>query len=58
VAILETRVKALKGTDSSGMPDMVVTSCPNCVLQLGSRIKERPVKHIIEIIAANMKRRA
>ena len=57
-AILETRVKALKGTDALGMPDMIVTSCPNCVLQLGSRIKERPVKHIIEIIAANMKRRA
>lgn len=30
--------------------DMVVTSCPNCVLQLKSRIKDKPVKHIIEII--------
>ena len=57
-AILEDRVKALKGTDASKMPDMIITSCPNCVLQLGSRIKDRPVKHIIEIIAANMKRRA
>ena len=30
--------------------DMIVTSCPNCIIQLGSRIKDRKVKHIIEII--------
>ncbi len=30
--------------------DMIVTSCPNCILQLRSRIKDRPVKHIAEVI--------
>jgi Fe-S oxidoreductase len=54
-AILANRVKALKGTET---PEMIVTSCPNCVLQLESRIKDSPVKHVIEIIAANIKRRA
>jgi glycolate oxidase iron-sulfur subunit len=53
-AILANRVKSLEGTKA---PEMIVTSCPNCVLQLESRIKDRPVKHIIEIIAANIKRR-
>jgi glycolate oxidase iron-sulfur subunit len=57
-AILANRVKALEGTEAPEMPEMIVTSCPNCVLQLESRIKDRPVKHIIEIIAANIKRRA
>ncbi|HTZ18394.1 MAG TPA: (Fe-S)-binding protein [Dissulfurispiraceae bacterium] len=51
--ILENRVKSL----TSERTDMIVTSCPNCVLQLSSAIKDRPVKHIIEIVAANMKRR-
>ncbi len=55
LAILANRVKALEGTET---PEMIVTSCPNCVLQLESRITDRPVKHIIEIIAANIKRRA
>jgi glycolate oxidase iron-sulfur subunit len=54
--ILENRVAALTGV--SERPEMIVTSCPNCVLQLGSAIKDRPVKHIIELVAANMKRRA
>jgi glycolate oxidase iron-sulfur subunit len=56
-AILTNRVKALEETETPEMPEMIVTSCPNCVLQLESRIKDRPVKHIIEIIAANIKRR-
>lgn len=30
--------------------DLIVTSCPNCIIQLGSGIKDKPVKHIIEII--------
>jgi Fe-S oxidoreductase len=33
---------------------MVVTSCPNCVLQLGSMTGNRPVMHIIELIAAGL----
>ncbi len=50
-ALLEKRIEAF------GDAEMIITSCPNCVLQLGSRIKDRPVKHIIEIIAGNLKRR-
>lgn len=34
-----------------GKADMIVTSCPNCVLQLKSGIEDREVKHIIELIA-------
>jgi glycolate oxidase iron-sulfur subunit len=30
--------------------DMIVTSCPNCILQLRSGIKDKAVKHISEII--------
>jgi len=30
--------------------DMVVTSCPNCVMQLGHLMKKKPVKHIIELV--------
>ncbi len=30
--------------------EMVITSCPNCILQLKSEIKDIPVKHLIEII--------
>ena len=51
--ILGTRIRSL----APERTDMIVTSCPNCVLQLGSAIKDRPVKHIIEVIAANKKRR-
>ena len=31
--------------------DMIVTSCPNCILQLRSSIKGRNIKHIVELIA-------
>jgi glycolate oxidase iron-sulfur subunit len=47
-AITETRVRAYEEAD------MVVTSCPNCVLQFGNMIGNRPVKHIIELIAAGL----
>jgi len=30
--------------------DMVVTSCPNCVLQFRARMKDKVVKHIIELV--------
>lgn len=30
--------------------DMVITSCPGCVLQLGRAITDRPVLHLIELI--------
>jgi glycolate oxidase iron-sulfur subunit len=49
-AITSNRIGAFEGAD------MVVTSCPNCVLQLQSMIKDRPVKHIIELIAAGLRR--
>jgi len=55
-SLLEKRIRAF-GTENPETPEMIVTSCPNCVLQLSSGIKDRPVKHIIEIVAANMKRR-
>lgn len=42
--ILEKKVEEYKRAD------MIVTSCPNCILQLRSRIKDRPVKHIAEVI--------
>jgi len=47
-AIREKRVAAFEGAD------MIVTSCPNCVLQLSGSFKERPIKHIIELIAAGI----
>ncbi len=42
--ILEKRVEEYKKAD------MIVTSCPNCILQIRSKIKNRPVKHIAEVI--------
>ncbi len=42
--ILEKRIEEYKRAD------MIVTSCPNCILQLRSRIKDRPVRHIAEVI--------
>jgi glycolate oxidase iron-sulfur subunit len=30
--------------------DMIVTSCPNCVLQFRARMKDKVVKHIIELL--------
>ena len=56
--LLERRIESFNAAGDAETPEMIVTSCPNCVLQLSSRIKDRPVKHIIEIIAANMKRRS
>jgi glycolate oxidase iron-sulfur subunit len=42
--ILEKRIEEYKRAD------MIVTSCPNCILQIRSRIKDRPVRHIAEVI--------
>lgn len=30
--------------------DMIVTSCPNCILQLKSRINDRKIRHLVEVI--------
>lgn len=46
--ILDKRVEGYKNAD------MIVTSCPNCILQLRSKIKDRHVKHIIEIIQESL----
>jgi glycolate oxidase iron-sulfur subunit len=37
--------------------DTIVTSCPHCIIQLGSMIKDRPIKHIIELIAAGVRKK-
>jgi len=42
--ILEKRVEEYKNAE------MIITSCPNCILQLKTRIKDKPVRHLIEII--------
>jgi glycolate oxidase iron-sulfur subunit len=36
--------------------DMIVTSCPNCIIQFRSKIKDRPVKHIAEVIEETIKK--
>jgi glycolate oxidase iron-sulfur subunit len=43
--ILEQRI------EDYAQADMIVTSCPNCVLQFKTKIRNKPVKHIIEIIS-------
>ncbi|MDI6801287.1 MAG: (Fe-S)-binding protein [Thermodesulfovibrionales bacterium] len=48
-SILDDRIKAYKNADT------IVTSCPNCIIQLRSRLKNKPVKHIIEIIEKALK---
>lgn len=48
--ILKRRVEDYKEAD------MIVTSCPNCIIQLRSKIKDRPVKHIAEVIEETLKK--
>ena len=43
-SILKKRVEGYRKAD------MIVTSCPNCMVQLRSRVKDRQVKHIVELI--------
>jgi glycolate oxidase iron-sulfur subunit len=47
--ILEKRVEEYKKAD------MIVTSCPNCILQLKSKIKDKQIVHIIEVIWKSLK---
>ncbi len=49
--VLEKRIEAYKEAD------MIVTSCPNCVLQLRAGIKGRQIKHIVELIGEATKNR-
>lgn len=42
--ILEKRVEEYKDAE------MIITSCPNCILQLKSKITDKPIKHLAEII--------
>lgn len=39
-----------KRLDSYKDADIIITSCPNCIIHLKSKIKKRRVMHIIEII--------
>jgi glycolate oxidase iron-sulfur subunit len=43
-SILEKRIKEY------GKADMIVTSCPNCIIQFRSKMKDKQIKHIIEVI--------
>lgn len=45
-SLLKKRKDLIIGSGS----DMVITSCPGCVLQLGRAITDRPVLHLIELI--------
>lgn len=48
-SILEERREAYRSAD------MIVTSCPNCILQLRSGIRDKEVKHLVEIIEEGVK---
>ncbi|MFO0751775.1 MAG: (Fe-S)-binding protein [Thermodesulfovibrionales bacterium] len=48
-SILEERREAYRSAD------MIVTSCPNCILQLRSGLGDKEVKHLIEIIEEGVK---
>ena len=39
-----------KRMDGYKEADMIVTSCPNCILQIRSSMKGRHIKHIVELI--------
>lgn len=42
--ILQKRIEEYKKAD------MIVTSCPNCIIQLRGKIRDKKIRHIIEII--------
>ncbi|MBF0555736.1 MAG: (Fe-S)-binding protein, partial [Nitrospirae bacterium] len=44
--ILDNSVRELKDTGC----EAIVTSCPNCILQLSKSMTDRPIYHIIEIL--------
>ena len=44
--LLEKRTGEIVGSGA----DVVVTSCPGCILQLSRTIKDRPILHLIEVI--------
>lgn len=46
---LELREKLVSACMRTGA-DSVITSCPGCILQLSSGMKDRPVFHIIEVV--------
>lgn len=51
-SILDKRVEDYKKAD------MIVTACPNCILQFKSKIKDKPVKHIAEIINESVRHKS
>lgn len=44
--LLASRAGSLKATGA----DIVVTSCPGCILQLGRAITDRPLLHLVEVL--------
>ncbi len=44
--LLKKRAEQVKESNA----DMVITSCPGCVFQLGRAVTDRPVLHLIELI--------
>jgi glycolate oxidase iron-sulfur subunit len=45
-SLLQKRAERIKGSGA----DVVVTSCPGCILQLSRAVTDRPVLHLIELI--------
>jgi glycolate oxidase iron-sulfur subunit len=45
-SLLKRRTERIIDSD----PDVVVTSCPGCILQLSRTITDRPVLHLVELI--------
>ncbi len=37
-----------------GNADMIVTACPNCVFQLSGGFREKPVRHLVEVVAEHL----
>jgi Fe-S oxidoreductase len=42
--LLEKRIEAYADADT------IITSCPNCILQLRSSTKGKKIKHIVELV--------
>ncbi|MGE5239404.1 MAG: (Fe-S)-binding protein [Chloroflexota bacterium] len=37
-----------------GDAEMIVTACPNCVLQLSGGFRDKPVRHLVEVVAERL----
>lgn len=34
--------------------DMIITSCPNCILQFKTKIKDKPIVHLVEVVEKSL----